>query len=196
MAVKIFKGDATSDGHPADEMKVTENLGQHENLVGLIGRLTNGPTGLVLPLISTDYKVLGGPPSFESVTRDTFANNIRFTIDKVRRVLLGISAAAAHLHERHICHGDLYAHNILVNEKGHCYLTDYGAAFVYAGMDEHACAAIMAAEVRAFGCLVEDLVSRMDVESLFLKKLQRECTAFGERPSFAEIHMALYRESI
>lgn len=77
----------------------------------------------------------------------------------VLRILKGVAAAAEHLHARGIMHGDLYAHNILNDPLGHALLGDFGAASVYAGMDQKAVRAMEQMEVKAFGYLIEDLLS-------------------------------------
>ena len=80
-------------------------------------------------------------------------------------------------------HGDLYAHNILVNESGHSLLGDFGAASSYDLNDSIAGLALERLEVRAFGCLLEDLLDRCQVpgdeaEKLAiyrLDKLRKDC---------------------
>jgi serine/threonine protein kinase len=53
------------------------------------------------------------------------------------RVLLDTADALRYLHEElHVCHGDVYAHNVLVNEVGHAVLCDYGASFVYSAQQQ------------------------------------------------------------
>ncbi|MBW4659168.1 MAG: leucine-rich repeat-containing serine/threonine-protein kinase [Drouetiella hepatica Uher 2000/2452] len=158
VAIKIFKGEITSDGLPADEMRACIAAGSHENLVGLLGKVINHPeaTGLVLPLVSPDYRNLGKPPDFDSCTRDTYSPDTAFSVPMILRIAQGIAAAAAHLHSRGIMHSDLYAHNILVNEAGHSLLGDFGAASFYDLSSSGQ--AIERLEVRAFGCLLEDLL--------------------------------------
>ncbi len=168
VAIKIFKGEITSDGLPADEMRACIAAGSHENLVGLLGKLINTPedkAGLVLPFVSPDYKNLGKPPDFDTCTRDTYSLDAAFSLPVILRIAQGIAAAAAHLHSQGIMHSDLYAHNILVNESGHSLLGDFGAASFY---DLSGCTgqAIERLEVRAFGCLLEDLLDRCKQEDL------------------------------
>jgi Ser/Thr protein kinase RdoA (MazF antagonist) len=38
-----------------------------------------------------------------------------------------VQAALAELHRLRICHGDVYAHNVLVDDDGNAVLLDYGA---------------------------------------------------------------------
>jgi hypothetical protein len=204
VAIKLFKGDVTSDGSPIDEMNACIAAGQHSNLIDPIGKIHGHPEkrGLVLELIPPHYTNLGLPPTLDSCTRDTFHPEIVFTIEKCKSILTGISAAAEHLHRRGITHGDLYAHNILIDEKGHALLGDFGAATVY-GRDNEMGEWLEKMEVFAFGHLIEDLLGiverRFDVDSLLSEKdayiieglnaLYWKCSnpiVIG-RPSFAEV---------
>jgi hypothetical protein len=174
VAIKIFKGAMTSDGSPADEMNACIAAGGHPHLVGALGKIIDCPddrSGLILSLISPNYQNLGNPPSLDSCTRDTYAVNTSFSIATVVRITIGIASAAAHLHTQGIMHGDLYAHNILVNESGHPLLGDFGAASSYDLSDKIAGAALERLEVRAFGCLLEDLLERAQVPNAEADKL-------------------------
>ena len=42
------------------------------------------------------------------------------------RIASGVAAALAELHRLRICHGDVYAHNVLAAHDGHAVLLDYG----------------------------------------------------------------------
>jgi Protein tyrosine and serine/threonine kinase/Leucine rich repeat len=202
VAIKIFKGAMTSDGTPADEMNACIAAGGHPHLVGALGQVDNCPdnrSGLILSLIPPDYQNLGNPPSLASCTRDTYAAETSFAVKTILQIAIGIGSAAAHLHAQGIMHGDLYAHNILVNESGHPLLGDFGAASSYDLNDLGV--ALERLEVRAFGCLLEDLLERaqvLDAEAgklaLYkLDKLRQDClqpipTA---RPLFREIDRIL-----
>jgi hypothetical protein len=161
VAVKLFKGDITSDGLPADEMRACIAAGPHQNLVSILGKVVNHPEGkegVVLPFIPASYITMGGPPSLESCTRDTYPDGTQFPLTAGMRVAQGIAAAAAYLHNRGIMHGDLYPHNILVNETGDSFLGDFGAACFYDRADTWLGQSFERLEVRAFGCLLDDLL--------------------------------------
>ena len=161
VAIKIFKGAMTSDGTPADEMNACLAAGGHPHLVGALGKIGDCPddkSGLMLSLIPPDYQNLGNPPSLDSCTRDTYAAGTSFTVTAILQIAIGISSAAAHLHAQGIMHGDLYAHNILIDETHHTLLGDFGAASSYDLTDSIASLALERLEVRAFGCLLEDLL--------------------------------------
>lgn len=115
----------------------------------------------MLELISPKYTNLGLPPTLDSCTRDAFHPETAFTLEKCKRILTGIAAAATHLHERGIAHGDLYAHNILINDGGHALLGDFGAATIYVRENEIA-EKLERMEVFAFGHLVEDLLGLVE----------------------------------
>ena len=200
VAVKLFKGEITSDGFPGDEMAACLAAGSHENLVCVRGRLTNTPAaqaGLVLALIPPTYKNLGQPPDFDTCTRDTYSPNTRFELPMILQVARGIAAAATHLHGNGILHGDLYPHNILVNPVGHSLLGDFGAASIYDPTDETIAPLLERLEVRAFGYLLEDLLHHCPPEQssahpatiAALQSLQQDCLApvLAQRPQFAAI---------
>ncbi len=200
VAIKIFKGAITSDGSPLDEMNACLAAGGHPNLVGAVGKIIDHPadqSGLVLSFIPPHYQNLGKPPNLDTCTRDTYAADTSFSVVVVLQIAIGIAAAAAYLHAQGIMHGDLYAHNILVNAVGHSLLGDFGAASSYDQNDINQALALERLEVRAFGCLLEDLLDRCastdtGVQHLVidrLKSLQKDClhTLPAQRPLFTDI---------
>jgi hypothetical protein len=200
VAIKIFKGEITSDGLPADEMAASLAAGHHDNLVNVLGKLSNGPQGklgLVFSFIPPHYKNLGQPPDFDTCTRDTYSASASFSLPVILRITKGIASAGAHLHALGIMHGDLYAHNILVDETGHSLLGDFGAASFYDKSDGVSGQALERLEVRAFGCLLEDMLDRCTLQESYeydkavesLRCLQQECfkPVLSQRPRFTEI---------
>ena len=154
IALKLFKGQITSDGYALDEMNTYMSIGKHNNLINVIAKIDEDEKlGLLLDLIPKNYQNLGYPPNFETCTRDTFPPKYSMTCENIYEVLKHILSAAIHLHEKNLMHGDLYAHNILINENNHCYLGDFGASSFY---DNKLYEKI---EVRAFGCLIDDLLN-------------------------------------
>lgn len=192
MAAKLFKGALTSDGLPHSEMAACLAAGAHPNLIRVAGPLAEqagAPAGLLLELIDPSYRVLAGPPSLASCTRDQYPTESRFNLTQALRIARGAAAALAHLHAQGILHGDLYAHNLLVNPQGDCLLGDFGAASFFSPHSTTG-AALQRIEVRAFGCLLEELLERCAApEAQWLWQLQRRCvsTNLDERPLFAEI---------
>ncbi|MGC8711160.1 MAG: leucine-rich repeat-containing protein kinase family protein [Leptodesmis sp.] len=204
VAVKVFKGNVTSDGLPADERNACLAAGTHNHLVNVLGKLINHPeekAGLVFSFIPPNYKTLGWPPSLDSCTRDIYPQGTCFSWPVVLRIAQGMATAAAHLHARGIMHGDLYAHNILVNETGDSLLGDFGAASFYPASELVAGEVLEALEVRAFGCLLEDLLNHCLVAGVAeqkrydrLRQLQQDCMnpIPCERPLFTKICNTLY----
>ena len=204
VAIKLFKGEVTSDGSPIDEMNACITAGQHPNLIDPIGKIQGHPEkkGLVLQLIPPRYTNLGLPPTLDTCTRDSFHAETVFTIAQCRSILLGIAAASQHLHGRGIAHGDLYAHNILIDSSGHALLGDFGAATIYGKAFEKQ-ELIEKMEVFAFAHLIEDLlglVERRVEEGSFLdekdagfieglNELHYRCShpIVMERPTFGEV---------
>ncbi len=205
VAIKVFKGEVTSDGWPEDEMAISIAVGKHERLVEVLGRIKNhweGKNGLVMKLISPVYTNLGNPPSLETCTRDVFEEGSHYSGAELLMMAKQIVAVSLALHRKGINHGDLYAHNILVNksvdEKAECLLSDFGAATFY-DINSELAPLIERIEVRAYGCLLEDLyqlVKKEEMEdSLRTKwnKLIADCKqpVVAQRLGFAEIEEVL-----
>jgi len=183
VAVKVFKGAVTSDGMPEDEMRAFIAAGTHEGLVKIVGQITEHPDGrkgVVMELIGTSFYNLGMPPSFETCTRDVFAVDMQLSVEQVLRIAGTMASVAGHLHSRGIMHGDLYAHNILVDALGNALLGDFGASSVYDRSNTELAFALERIEVRAFGCLLDDLLQLCAHENNHhitapLIKLRDEC---------------------
>jgi hypothetical protein len=163
VAVKVFKGALTSDGMPQCEMAATLRAGDHASLIPVCGVVSDHPDGvcaLVLALIDPGFVVLAGPPSLDSCTRDVYAPGLQLDWSQVINMALSIASAAGHLHAQGLMHGDLYGHNILHNGQGAALLGDFGAASWVAQTDLAHAHALQRLEVRAFGCLLEELLAR------------------------------------
>lgn len=213
VAVKLFKGGTTSDGLPQNEMEATAAVGsEHPCFVGPLGRVVDGVgQGLVLPLIPLElFGLLGLPPTFRSVTRDAFPPHRTFSLRLLLSILLQVASACVHLHVvSGVMHGDLYAHNLLCATDGRTLLTDFGAASF-----TRSCSSsdqqegpfslrerglLQRLEVRALGCLLEDLLDRVEQPldrpdvAASLRGLQGECLGeeVASRPDFADIHRRL-----
>ncbi|HQS67520.1 MAG TPA: leucine-rich repeat-containing protein kinase family protein [Sulfuricurvum sp.] len=190
VALKLFKGAITSDGYAHDEMNLCMSIGEHPNLIKVLAKIKGDEKlGLLLEYIPAIYQNLGLPPDFKTCTRDTFKQETVLSLETIRAVAQSIASAAVHLHSRGIMHGDLYAHNILINDVDHCYLGDFGAASFYEP-HQHEFEKI---EVRAFGCLLEDMLSLCPIkereEYRSLERLRIQCMSENskERPFFSEI---------
>ena len=165
VAVKLFKGAVTSDGLPDCEMAACMHAGAHPHLVSAMGRVIEHPQhvqALVMPLIAPEFGNLAGPPSLESCTRDVYAPYQSFNWPATLRMARGIATATQHLHARGILHGDLYAHNILHTPQGDALLSDFGAAAFFDVHDATLAQGLENIEVRALGCLLEELAMQCD----------------------------------
>nr|WP_315240025.1 leucine-rich repeat-containing protein kinase family protein [uncultured Albidiferax sp.] len=195
VAVKLFKGEVTSDGWPQSELAACLAVDAHPHLIATLGPLTahpQGTAGLVMPCIPPHYTTLAGPPSLESCTRDVYPAGTAFSLATVLRIAQGVAAAAAHLHASGLLHGDLYAHNLQCNAEGHCLLGDMGAAS-FLPADAAQAQALQRLEVRAFGCLLEELLAHCPENppglTAKLATLRNDClqTTVASRPLFAQI---------
>lgn len=165
VAVKLFKGAMTSDGLPRSEMAASIAAGAHPNIVAVEGRLTDHPDaaqGLVLRRIPPGYQNLAAPPSLASCTRDVYAHDSRFSAAQALAIAAAMASAVAHLHRQGLVHGDLYAHNILVDADGGSLLGDFGAASFLPTDDPQRADALQRIDRRALGCLIDELARRCD----------------------------------
>lgn len=165
VAVKLFKGAMTSDGLPRSEMAASIAAGAHPNIVAVEGRLTDHPDdvqGLVLHRIPPGYQNLAAPPSLASCTRDVYAHDSRFSAAQALAIAVAMASAVAHLHRQGLVHGDLYAHNILVDADGGSLLGDFGAASFLPTDDPQRADALQRIDRRALGCLIDELAQRCD----------------------------------
>lgn len=164
VAVKIFKGEVTSDGYPSDERAASLAAGNHPHLIPILGHLEGHPEGrdgIVMERVPRGYRNLGGPPSFETCTRDVFSDGTRFAPAFAQAVLDAATSLLHHLHERGLAHGDLYAHNVLVRDDGHALLGDFGAASFLGDLPTPQQEVVLRCEARALEALREDLESRI-----------------------------------
>jgi len=190
VAIKFFKGAITSDGYAKDEMNACMSVGEHENLIKVLAKIEDDERlGLLLEYIPTAFESLGYPPNFDTCTRDTYKDDKEFSVEAILKIAKAIASATSHLHDKGLMHGDLYAHNILINDENKCYLGDFGAASFYDEKNRE----YEKIEVRAFGCLLDDMLVRCytkDTEAYnTLDELRERCLSedVKTRPSFKEM---------
>jgi hypothetical protein len=189
LALKLFKGTMTSDGLPECEMAACLAAGPHPNLVGGLGRLADHPedlSGLLMPLVPESWRVLAGPPSLLSCSRDVYDPTLRLPLTVALTIARDIGRATVHLHARGLSHGDLYAHNVLWDgADGVARLSDFGAA---AFMPSTQAPAMERLDVLAWGILLGELLDRSDAESAQAWTVQCACVGSdaGARPRMAE----------
>lgn len=195
VAVKMFKAALTSDGLPRCEVHATALAGQHPNLLGLKGTIIqypNGTQGMVMPLMQTDLSVLANPPSFESCSRDVYTADTKFSLTSVLNIAHSIASVVSHLHAQGITHGDLYAHNILINSNDDVILSDFGGASFLPIDNLVQSHHLQGIESKAFSCLLEELLTRCDADNSTtqaLWALQADCAqaTIANRPLFNAI---------
>ncbi|MGY3807961.1 leucine-rich repeat-containing protein kinase family protein [Aeromonas veronii] len=203
VAVKLFKGAVTSDGLPRCEMAASLAAGTHPNLIKVMGKVADHPSGipaLVMELIDPAFANLAGPPSLDSCTRDVYPEGLRLSVPDALAMAHGIASVAGHLHRAGIMHGDLYGHNILFargsDAPARALLGDFGAASLYERSDRERAVGLERLEVRAFGCLLEELLAHCDTQGSQLDglhQLKAACLSElpAERPDFAYIDRQL-----
>ena len=198
IAVKIFKGDVTSDGYPQDELDCCLSAGEQENLIKVIAQLdqtdSDKKLGLVMELIPPSFYNLGLPPSLITCTRDTFEHGTVFDAFAIAKIASQMANAMSHLHENRISHGDVYAHNTMINDQADMLFGDFGAATNLISLPKSQRAAMERIEVRAFGCLLDDLISLNNANEesaawTALTEVKNHCLSNDSaiRPSFVAI---------
>ncbi|WP_270806187.1 leucine-rich repeat-containing protein kinase family protein [Aeromonas sp. QDB62] len=203
VAVKLFKGAVTSDGLPRCEMAASLAAGSHPNLIKVVGKVADHPSGipaLVMELIDPAFANLAGPPSLASCTRDIYPEGLRLSVPDALAMAHGIASVAGHLHRAGIMHGDLYGHNILFargpDTPARALLGDFGAASLYERSNRERAVGLERLEVRAFGCLLEELLAHCDTQGSpldGLHQLKAACLSElpADRPDFAYIERQL-----
>lgn len=161
VAIKLFKGEMTSDGLPGSEIQACVHAGTHPSLIPLLGTITHHPLGqrgLVMRLIGQNFSVLAQPPSLQTCTRDIYSDGMSLAVDHALQMTAQIASLGAHLHRQGVLHGDLYAHNILHDSAGRLLMGDFGAASLMHGLDAMLKERLGKIESRAVGCLIEELL--------------------------------------
>lgn len=173
IAVKVFKGEVTSDGYPQDELQACLQVGYHPNLVQSLAQVNeNNYLALIMSLIPENYQNLGLPPCFNSCTRDTFPQGFSLPITLISNIVKQMQDVFTHIHSNQVCHGDLYAHNTLFDDQGNIIFGDFGAATSYQMLTPAQQGKVQQIEQRALNHFIDDLLS-------VCAKTDRESTAFN-----------------
>ncbi len=202
LALKLFKGQVTSDGLPEDELAACLAAGQHPALTTPVARLTGHPAqaqGLLMPLIPSAHVNLAGPPSLQSCTRDVYPSGFKLSAVLALRIASDVAGAVAHLHQRGVMHGDVYAHNIQIDPlQGQARLGDFGAATRLPTDRPELRQNLLALEVRALGCLLQELALAAQAQAHHpavqaLQNMAQLCLSEQprQRPSVVEVAQAL-----
>ncbi|HEX7963674.1 MAG TPA: protein kinase [Candidatus Saccharimonadales bacterium] len=192
VAMKVFGNAITTDGLPDDEIRAALAAGEHSALVSATTRVLGMPDdkqAVLMPLIPPSFAPLGLPPDLHTYSRDTFGPEHQFSLAFITGVLRDVASGLQHLHSRGVMHGDVYAHNILANREGQAYLCDFGSACIYQPNQSSVREYI---DVRGFGVLIEDLLSRCTEtgkQREHLDALEQACCLAepNRRPRFRDI---------
>ncbi|WP_017220437.1 leucine-rich repeat-containing protein kinase family protein [Moritella dasanensis] len=175
IAVKVFKGEVTSDGYPEDELQACLKVGNHPSLVQSLAQVKeDGYLALIMNLIPAHYANLGLPPCFNSCTRDTFPTDFSLSITQIDKIVSQMDEVFTYLHDNQVCHGDLYAHNTLFDVDADIIFGDFGAATMYHMLTDTQQAQVKQIENRALLHFIDDLLSvcaENDKESEAFKRL-------------------------
>ncbi len=196
VAIKLFKGAITSDGYPLDEVNCCLQAGDHANLIKVLAYIEQSEQlGLVMELIGEGFCNLGLPPSLETCTRDTFNDDCHYSTQAILKIAQQMVSTLHHLHIHKVSHGDVYAHNTMINKDADVLFGDFGAATNLAMLSDYQQKQMELIEVRALGCLIEDLLGTVtgdDRQSeLFVKMSDIVSRAvqplLNQRPTFTRL---------
>ncbi|MBH0037856.1 MULTISPECIES: leucine-rich repeat-containing protein kinase family protein [unclassified Pseudoalteromonas] len=196
VAIKLFKGAITSDGYPLDEVNCCLQAGDHASLIKVLAYIEQSDQlGLVMELIDKSFANLGLPPSLETCTRDTFNNDCHYSTHAILKITKQMASTLHHLHTNKVSHGDIYAHNTMINQDHDVLFGDFGAATNLAMLSEYQQKQLELIEVRALGCLIEDLLGTVtgdDRQSELFDKMSDMAKramqpVLNQRPTFTEL---------
>ena len=193
VALKLFKGEITSDGYPLDELNCCLKASEHPNLIKALGYVDEeSQLGLVMELISKEFTNLGLPPSLASCTRDTFEDNCQYAPEMVLKIVKQMTSTLAHLHQKQVSHGDIYAHNSMINSQGELLFGDFGAATDLSMLTPDQQQRLESIEVRALGYFIDDLLTVVTEQNDITKMLSdiaQECLVLNsdKRPRLSEL---------
>ena len=198
VAVKTYTGSMTSDGNPQHEKKLALVASSIDSdcLIQVLGQTKDG--SLVMELLE-NYQALSGPPSMESCSRDIYEKDHVISTNKALGMVNGLLSVLVQLHEKGICHGDFYGHNILVSQdvSKQVKLSDFGAAFFYDKTTEYG-SCIEQIEMRAFAILVEEVekcVEAKDAVPQDLLLLTKTCQTLTSFASLQEAWLSVQTQS-
>jgi len=164
IAVKVFKGQVTSDGYPEDELQVCLKTGNHPNLIKSLAQVNDdGYLALIMNLIPEHFANLGLPPSLETCTRDRFPAGFTLNIKQIAKIVEQMEDVFEHLHDNQVCHGDLYAHNTMFDDEANIIFGDFGAATMYHMLTAEQQSLIRQIEQRALNYFIDDLLGICNV---------------------------------
>ena len=164
VAIKGFTV-ASSDGRAEDELALYAAVA-HPALVEVRAVLRSPSLAVIMEQLPKTMRDLAQPPTIVEVTTDRYDTGAQFSDAEALFILRAVASALNYLHgSLGVAHGDVYAHNVLVDSSATAVkLADFGAAFTYAGAARESgldAGLIQRIEARAFGVLVGELASRI-----------------------------------
>jgi hypothetical protein len=223
-AVKVFKNSATtSDGRPMDEATVWCHLGSHPagdsaHTIRTLGVYVDNVDGAeqlgVIMENLPEVAALGLPPSFASISRDVYELKSVFPnmdgtpkedLETVLHLVSGFVRSVEAFHGVGVVHGDLYAHNLLVNAVAGVdrlvKMGDLGAAF-FLPTDKAESESLQRIEMRAFGIFVSEMLELLEARWAGksvdgeLEKARKELVVLSERCSGDSEKRSLASETV
>ena len=103
-----------------------------------------------------------------------------------------MASTLAHLHQKQVSHGDIYAHNSMINSHGELLFGDFGAATDLSMLTPVQQQLLEGIEVRALGYFIDDLLTVVSEENditNMLTDIAQECLVLNsdKRHRFSEL---------
>lgn len=111
------------------EVRVWTTL-HHKSVLRLFGTTSGFGS---LPAFVTPWMERGSLTNYLSIEFFNLLNGDKFIL------LEQITTAIQYLHDRHVIHGNLTGHNILIDSKGNAHVTDFGLSAILAECDSSSC---------------------------------------------------------
>ena len=77
-------------------------------------------------LAQVDGSSMAEKPNLTSLLRCRWPADLELALSFVLHAATDVASALTYLHRAGICHGDVYAHNVLADASGRAVLCDYG----------------------------------------------------------------------
>ncbi|MEW5307927.1 MAG: hypothetical protein WDW36_010295 [Sanguina aurantia] len=156
IALKRFHGALSPDGATQDEVRISASL-DHPRITRVLA-VAADEGAMLLRLVPG--QPLADRPTQEVLLRCRWPADRLFSAHAALVIAHDLASALRYMHAAGVCHGDVYAHNVLLDAAGgHATLCDMGASFLY---DRRTQPFWEAMEVRAFGLLLQGLLDRRD----------------------------------
>ncbi|CAI5745077.1 unnamed protein product [Peronospora destructor] len=118
-----------------EEIEIMRSL-YHRNVVLLFEVIKADDNDKVYLVL--EYMACGPCMVFRPDTKDFYSRVTGGTLPEelARRYLSDILLGLQYLHQRRICHRDIKPDNVLLNDAGHCQITDFGCAKAFGDVTE------------------------------------------------------------